>query len=106
MLRLPMIRGRFRDAVILPWHAQPTPPPSPPASPWPLLGMFGMGLGLGIALGSVVLSVDLARQQLQRMRERLTTTAGGLVNPIRVRTSLTRDRPVQPEPGPVLDQSL
>ncbi|MBJ7602338.1 MAG: hypothetical protein JF888_03970 [Candidatus Dormibacteraeota bacterium] len=106
MLGLPIIRDRFRDAVILPWHAQPTPLPSPPASPWPLVGMFGMGLGLGIALGSVLLSFDPARQQLQRLSERLTTTAGGLVTPIRERTSLSRDRSVQPEAGPALDQSL
>ncbi len=105
VLRLTTVRDRFRDALILPWAAQPSPPPNPRASPWPLVGMFGMGLGAGIALASVLLTFDPARQQLHRMSERLTTTGGSLVNPIRERATLTRDRFVQPEAAPASDQS-
>ncbi len=102
MLRLPIIRDRFRDAVIVPWQAQPSPPPSPAPSHWPLIGMFGLGMGVGIALGGGLLSFAPARQQLQRMSGRFATIAGGLVTPIRDRAKLTRDQFVEPEGPPVV----
>ena len=102
MLRLPIVVDRFRNAVILPWQPQPAPPPSPQLSPWPLVGMFGMGLVVGTALGGWLGMFGPTRERLQQMSEGVATRASNVSIPIRGRASVAPGEVLESEVPPVV----
>jgi hypothetical protein len=86
---------------VVPWQPQPVPQQFHQPSPWPLVGMFGLGLAVGLALGGGW-SSGMVREQLRQIGGGFGTTAGRLMTPIRQRASAGGNNSVRLDAAPVV----